>query len=211
MVYSFLSIIVVLCINCINNIIIQKQINILTHEDAMIKEHLRQVSYASVYMGSANGAFPINSEKITLRCLGVCDVHGSSFPEYKNIHCFYNLQILEMDWRLLDYPAIYPEYDVPNMNIKKLILNGYDYDYGEKKIFENYPNLEELELRNRKAMDFGGRFIDISPDKFCNPSTKLKKIVFDTLHINKNDIIDFTPIIEYYSTTDVEVAVNVFG
>jgi hypothetical protein len=207
MVYSVLLGMIVLYINVI---VLQKRIHILRGENVMIKEHLRQVGYASIYMGQVNGAFPINSEKITLRCMGACNVRGSSFPEYKNIHSFYNLQILEIDWGLLDYPAIYPEYDVPNMNIKKIILNGYDYHYGEKKIFENYPNLEELELRNRKAMDFGGRFIDISPDKFCNPSTKLKKIVFDTVHINKNDRIDFYPIIEYYSTRGVEVVVNVF-
>jgi hypothetical protein len=158
-------------------------------------------------MGHVNGAFPINSEKITLRCMGTCDVRVMPFPEYKNIHYFYNLKILEMDWRLLDYPSIYPEYDVPNINIKKLILNEYDFHYNEKKICENYPMLEELEI-NMQAMDFGGRVIDISLEKFCNHSTKLKKIVFNKLHMNRNDANYFTPILQYYSSRGVEVVVN---
>jgi hypothetical protein len=179
----------------------------LTDENKVVKEHLRQVEYASIYMGPVNGAFPINSEKITLTCIGHCDVSTSSLLAYKNIHYFYNLKTLEIDWRLLDPPVLHPEYDVSNFNVKKLILNEYNYFYGEKKIFENYPNLEELEI-NMQAMDFGGRVIDISPEKFCNPSTKLKKIVFNKSHMNMNDSINFTPIMEYYSTRDVEVVVN---
>lgn len=204
MVYLGFSGMVLLCINVI---VLQKQINVLTHENTAVKEHLRQVEYASIYMGPANGAFPINSEKITLTCIGHCEVRSSPYPEYKNIHYFYNLKILEMDWRLLNQPALYPEYDVPNVNVKKLILNEYNYFYGEKKIFENYPNLEEIEI-NMQAMDFGGRAIDISPEKFCNPSTKLKKIVFNKSNMNRNDSINFTPIMEYYSTRSVEVVVN---
>jgi hypothetical protein len=192
---------------CINVIVLQKQINVLTDENTVMKEHLRQVEYASIYMGQVNGAFPINSEKITLTCLGSCDVRVSPLTEYKNIHYFYNLKTLEMDWRLLDQPVIYPEYDAPNFNVKKLILNEYNYGYGLKKIFENYPNLEELEM-NATPLDFSGSRIDISPDKFCNPSTKLKKIVFNKIHIGRHDSIDFTPIMEYYSTRSVEVVVN---
>lgn len=204
MVYLGFSVMGLLSINII---VLQKQINVLTHENTEVKEHLRQVEYASVYMGQVNGAFPINSEKITLTCIGHCDVRSSPLLAYKNIHYFYNLKTLEMDWRLLDQPVLHPEYDVPNFNVKKLILNEYNYFYGEKKIFENYPNLEELEI-NMQANDYGGRAIDISPDKFCNPSTKLKKIVFNKSNMNKNDSIDFTPIMEYYSTRSVEVVVN---
>lgn len=205
---------VVLCLsimilqNYTMSIYIDARINELTHENSLLKTHLRKVEYSSLYMGTVNGAFPINSEKIILKCFDSCkNIRSALYPEYKNIHYFYNLKILEMDWKLLDYPVIYSELNIPNNNVKKLIFNGYDYSYGEKKIFENFPNLEELEI-NTQAIDFGGRVIDISPKKFCNPSTKLKKIVFNKSQGNMNDFIDFSPIILYYSSRSVEIVIN---
>lgn len=213
MVFSFMVLL------CINIIVLQKQMNWLTDENTVMKEHLRQVEYASVYMGQANGAFPINSEKITL--IGDHSHPGRyTFIEYyKNIQYFYNLKVLEIDWWLLDVtPYINgPVEDyingnlayIPiNNNVKKIILKQVDHNSYQKKIFESFPNLEELEININGG--FGGVLFDTT--KYCNPSTKLKKIVFN--QNNKINIdftgsnIDYAPLTEYYSTRSVEVVVN---
>lgn len=209
MVYLGFSVMGLLSINVI---VLQKQINLLTHENTVVKEHLRQVEYASIYMGQVNGAFPINSEKITL----VSHNHrvsvdpNSAFEELQNIQYFYNLKLLEMDWWLIgnsNLPnLIYP--DAININVKKLILKNVDCHFYQRKVFENYPNLEELEININGG--FGGSMFDTT--KYCNPSTKLKKIVFNqnnkiNIHFTGSNI-DYTPIMEYYSTRGVEVVVN---
>ena len=172
-----------------------------------VTEKFEQLSYASVYMGPLNGGFPINSEKITL-------VHGSDvgpyyiFDEYKNIPYFYNLKILDIHFDLLgnrNLPDVkFP--DITNIHVKKLIIKNVEPNFHQRKIFESFPNLEELEINIVGV--YGNGFTSdglFDTTKYCNPSTKLKKIVFNQ---NKRNADHFTPVKEYYSTRGVEVVVN---
>lgn len=211
--YSFFSVMVVLCLslmilqNFTISFYIDTRLNELVNENSLLKTQLRQVEYASIYMGQSNGAFPINSEKITL-VTGTTRGPYDIFDEYKNIPYFYNLKILDIDFDLLgnrNLPnKIYP--DITNIHVKKLIIKNVDHLFHQKKIFESFPNLEELEININGVYGNGFTGDDLfNTTKYCNPSTKLKKIVFNQ---DKRNAGYFTPVKEYYSTRGVEFIIN---
>jgi regulator of replication initiation timing len=200
-----------------------------------VTEKFEQLSYASVYMGPLNGAFPMNSTNLTLR-LGLRDDRTGYLPflEYEHIVCFYNLKTLEIDWDILrleyrSYEKKYLSSCYPvNENVTKLILqrvsNDWDADTtreeynvlsrrNKKNIFESFPNLEELVLNigwNDGPKMNGNYEYDLR--NYCNPSTKLNKIVFNETkyaHAQHLYVTDYTQLKDYYSSRGVEVVVNV--
>jgi cell division protein FtsB len=200
-----------------------------------LTEKFEQLSYASVYMGSVNGAFPMNSTELTLHHDKRHRQDGYvPFLEYEHIVCFYNLKTLEIDWDILrleyrTYEKKYLRSCYPvNENVTKLVLKNVSNDWdadttreefnmlsrkNKKKIFESFPNLEEIELNigwnDGPYMD-GNYEYDLR--NYCNPSTKLKKIVFNETkynHIQHLYVTDYTQLKDYYSSRGVEVVVNV--